>query len=645
MGCSLHFFIHLLVISLLALRGLVFAQNGIQEAEREALLALADELNNSFLHNNWTSLNCYNIVMTPYWYGVKCTNGRVAEVVLENMGLTGKIRPDTLFNLTELSVLSLKNNSISGNMMDFSQNQKLTQIDMSSNMFDGLISNSLPGLAFLESLQLQDNMLAGSIPAFNQSSLKEFNVSNNGLTGAIPNTKVLQSFNSSSFSGNPQLCGSPSYNPCSPSNNDTSSDNSPKPSGVSRFAPILLVIDVVGFIVVVFLFMIYCRKSKQLSNAMNMRSSRPVEGVRAEKAVQDIEVSQRSEGYVESEGGEGGGGERGKLTFMDGVERGFGLHDLLKASAEGLGKGNFGNCYKAMVDDGPAVVVKRLRELRPLSHSEFAKQLQALADLKHPNLLPLLAYYYSKEEKLLVHKLASNGNVYNRIHGGRGTRGRVPFRWTARLSVARAVARAMDYLHLNPPKSTTTTTTTTVFPPHGNLKSSNVLLDNDLVLVSDYSLASLISLPIAAQRMVSYKSPEFQNYKRLSKKSDVWSFGCLLLELLTGRVSAHSSPPGVNGVDLCGWVHRAVREEWTAEIFDVEIAVQRSATHSMLRLLQIAIRCCEKAPEKRPDMAEVAREIENIKVVVDSEDSEDLSQSITDDSMSMSATPSIMNGH
>ncbi|KAI7992099.1 putative inactive receptor kinase [Camellia lanceoleosa] len=151
-------------------------------------------------------------------------------------------------------------------------------------------------------------------------------------------------------------------------------------------------------------------------------------------------------------------------------------------------------------------------------------------------------------------------------------------------------------------------------------------------------------LPIAAQRMVSYKSPNSKTTKDFPK------IGRLVLRLPPPRATHRSrlrlpAPPGVNGVDLCGWVHRAVREEWTAEILDVEIAVQRSATHSMLRLLQIAIRCCEKAPEKRPDMAEVAREIENIKVVVDSEDSEDLSQSITDDSMSMSATPSIMNGH
>ena len=216
---------------------------------------------------------------------------------------------------------------------------------------------------------------------------------------------------------------------------------------------------------------------------------------------------------------------------------------------------------------------------------------------------------------------------------GKGKPTRIPFRWSSRLSVARGVARALEYLHLN--------TKSTNVVPHGNLKLSNVLLDeNDGVLVTDYGLTSLVAAPLAAQRMIAFKSPEYQSHKKVSRKSDVWSYGCLLLELVTGRVSADSAPPGTNAVDLCRWVHRAVREEWTAEIFDVEIAVQRSANHGMLKLLQIAMRCCASSPENRPEMSEVAREVENIVVTADSEDEEEFSsmdRSLTDESMS---TPS-----
>lgn len=200
--------------------------------------------------------------------------------------------------------------------------------------------------------------------------------------------------------------------------------------------------------------------------------------------------------------------------------------------------------------------------------------------------------------------------------------------------MATAVARALEYLHLNTKSSNTT--------PHGNLKLSNVLFDeNDTVFVTDYGLASIMATSVAVQRMIAYRSPEYRANKKVSKKSDVWSYGCLLLELLTGKVSSDSAPPGVStGVDICNWVHRAVREEWTGEIFDVEIAVQRSANHAMVRLLQIAIRCCERLPEKRPDMSEVVGEVEKIVAVNDSgSDSDpavsgDRSLSATDDSIS-----------
>ncbi|XP_059650109.1 probable inactive receptor kinase At5g58300 [Cornus florida] len=592
---------------------------GFNGAERDALLALKAGFNHPFLNNNWTTnpQMCY-MNKTPGWYGIKFLSNRVTGLLLENMGLTGTVKADALVNLTELSVLSFKNNSISGNLMDFSYNYKLTQIDLSRNEFEGPISASLLTLNLLESLQLQDNNLVGSIPNFNQSSLRQFNVSNNHLTGPIPDgTKVLQSFNSSSFSGNPGLCGPPSLTACgnSTSENDTSSSNG---GGKPVFSSGLIIINVFAFIVIVLLFTIYCKKSMKLKKKIE-KNRNAQEGVQMdEKKIEEGEE------------------EKGKLIFMGGEER-FELDDLLKASAEGLGKGNFGNCYKAMLVHGPVVVVKRLRDLRPLTSEEFTGQVQVIADQKHPNLLPLVAYCYSKEEKLLLHRFASKGNLYNRIHRGRGTRDRIPFRFRSRLSVAHSVARALEYLHLN------TKSQAIVF--HGNLKSTNVLFDeNEMVLVSDYGLTTLMALPLAAQRMVSYKSPEYQSHKKVSEKSDVWSYGCLLLELLTGRVSSHSSPQGRNGVDLGSWVHRAVREEWTAEIFDVEILQQRSANHGMLRLLQLAIKCCDKSPEKWPEMGEVVGEIENVKVTYSPEEEDDLSsdRSYTDDSMS--GPPSVIIG-
>lgn len=99
--------------------------------------------------------------------------------------------------------------------------------------------------------------------------------------------------------------------------------------------------------------------------------------------------------------------------------------------------------------------------------------------------------------------------------GGRGSRDRVPFRWNARLSVAQGVALALEHLHRSSRASHG-------IVPHGNLKSTNVLLDqNDAVLVTDYGLTSFIAAPIASQSMTAYKSPEYQAGKRISHRSDI----------------------------------------------------------------------------------------------------------------------------
>lgn len=201
--------------------------------------------------------------------------------------------------------------------------------------------------------------------------------------------------------------------------------------------------------------------------------------------------------------------------------------------------------------------------------------------------------------------------------------------------VAQSVARALDYLHLKTPS------TSNNIVPHGNLKASNILFDeNESVLVSDYGVTSLVASPIAAQRLISYKSPEYRATKRVSKESDIWSYGCLLLELLTEKVAAYTAPPGVNGIDICNWVNRAVREEWTAEIFDGEISVRRNANPGMLRLLQIAIRCCERSPDKRPKIKELIREVESIEIVEAEDNFDDVSldRSFTDDSFSTTAS-------
>lgn len=167
---------------------------------------------------------------------------------------------------------------------------------------------------------------------------------------------------------------------------------------------IIVGLDVVGLLVVVWLFILYYKKAKKLKK---------------ERKNRETEEEQEGDEEKEIEAGEGesvAGKAKGKLIFMRN-EASFELDDLLNASAEGLGKGNFGNSYKAMLDDEQTVVVKRFKDLKPLSSEEFGKHLQLIAAHNHPNLLPPLAYYCSRDEKLVVYNYAANGNLFDRLHG------------------------------------------------------------------------------------------------------------------------------------------------------------------------------------------------------------------------------------
>ncbi|XP_022726103.1 probable leucine-rich repeat receptor-like protein kinase At1g68400 [Durio zibethinus] len=602
--------------------------------------------------NRLTSWNSTADLCT--WSGVTCLQNRVSRLVLENLDLTGSFEP--LTSLTQLRVLSLKQNRLSGpvpnlsnltalKLLFLSHNEltgefpasvqslfRLYRLDLSFNNFTGEIPVTVNRLTHLLTLRLEENRFSGPLSSLNLPNLQDFNVSDNRLSGEIPES--FSRFPESAFGSNAALCGAPMEkcksiesdprkpgsdgalaSPLLPGRNPTVVASSPSslPStgnlnktpnsqrhSAAKISPSALIAIILGDVLVLALvsLLLYCYFWRNY--VAKMRDGKGSKVLEGEKIVYSSSPYPAQPGF-----------ERGRMVFFEGVKR-FELEDLLRASAEMLGKGGFGTAYKAVLDDGNVVAVKRLKDANVGGKREFEQQMEVLGRLRHPNLVSLKAYYFAREEKLLVYDYMPNGSLFWLLHGNRGP-GRIPLDWTTRLKIAAGAARGLAFIH---------NTCKTLKLTHGNIKSTNVLLDKlGNARVSDFGLSILASPTNNAPRSNGYRAPEVSSDGRKpTQKSDVYSYGVLLLEMLTGKcpsiVDNGGSGYGYGGaVDLPRWVQSVVREEWTAEVFDLELMRYKDIEEEMVGLLQIAMACTSASPDQRPKISHVVKMIEEIRGV------------------------------
>ena len=158
--------------------------------------------------------------------------------------------------------------------------------------------------------------------------------------------------------------------------------------------------------------------------------------------------------------------------------------------------------------------------------------------------------------------------------------------------------------------------------PHGHLKSSNILLNESFEpLLTDYGLIPVINQESAQELMVAYKSPEYVHHGRITKKTDVWGLGVLILEILTGKFPANflQKGKGSDEEDLAIWVKSVVGDQemmsTDVDVFDKDMGATRNSDgESMLQLLKIGLRCCEVDVEKRLDFKDAIERIEELKL-------------------------------
>ncbi|GAV63539.1 Pkinase domain-containing protein/LRR_1 domain-containing protein/LRRNT_2 domain-containing protein/LRR_4 domain-containing protein [Cephalotus follicularis] len=594
------------IVSLILVMGLVLLQvNADPVEDKQALLDFVTSMRHSrFLNWNVSSRVC------NHWTGVTCSEdgSRVIAVRLPGVGFYGPFPPNTISRLSGLQILSLRSNAINGYFpfdlfklknlsllylqynnfsgplpSDFSALKNLTIVNLSYNHFNGSIPSSMSNSTRLEALNLAHNELCCEIPDLNLPYLQQLNLSNNKLNGSVP--KSLRMFPRRVFAGN-NISFDGFAPQASPVIAPSGESNMKSRSGLRLGGNVFWIVVVGGCVIgiVAFLFLVFVCWFRRKTG----------DDLFAEK----LQKGEMSPEKVVSRSQDA----NNRLFFFEGCNYAFDLEDLLRASAEVLGKGTFGCAYKANLEDATTVVVKRLKEVTA-GKRDFEQQMQVVGSFRHENVVELKAYYYSKDEKLVVYEYYSQGSVSAMLHG-KGGEERTSLDWDTRMKIAVGAARGVARIHEENGGKLV----------HGNIKSSNIFLNSRKYgCVSDLGLTTIMSpLVPPISRAAGYRAPEVTDTRKTAQPADVYSFGVVLLELLTGKSPIHTIG-GDEVVHLVRWVHSVVREEWTAEVFDIELLRYPNIEEEMVEMLQIALSCVTRMPDQRPKMADVVKMIENVR--------------------------------
>ncbi|KAL3653270.1 hypothetical protein CASFOL_002951 [Castilleja foliolosa] len=544
--------------------------------------------------------------------------------------LTGFLLP-TLFNSTKLTNINLSFNNFSGPIPideTTAQNYNMISLDLSHNALTGRLPPELGKFHSILYLDFCNNLLDGDIPDNLPETMMEFNVSYNNLSGVVP--RSLQRFPFSSFHpGNnllvvPNEVGSPQAG-----NNVVQSRHSSRTRSAMRAA---LIVGIVGgaCVIAILILLIYCRVHQEgrTANATenggkevlsssdtqpeNIAVRGPKDDARPESTTK-TEVVPSPTSMTSSENPialsvSSPDKLAGDLHLFDSSLK-FTPEELSSAPAEAIGMSCHGTLYKAVLSSGCVLAVKLLQEGIAKGRKEFAREAKKLGNIRHPNLVSLQGFYWGpkEHEKLIISKYIDAPCLTLYLHGT-DQRTLPPLSLSDRLKIAHDVARCLTYLH------------TESAIPHGNLKSTNILIEipNINVLLTDYSLHRLLTSAGTAEQVLNagalgYLPPEFTSTTKPcpSLKSDVYAFGVVILELLTGKSSADIIPGNPEVVDLSEWVTLMAAENRAVECFDSQILGPEGFCEGLEGFLDIALKCILPADE-RPDMKMVFEELSSI---------------------------------
>uniref|UniRef100_A0A5B7B748 non-specific serine/threonine protein kinase n=1 Tax=Davidia involucrata TaxID=16924 RepID=A0A5B7B748_DAVIN len=573
--CFMFWRVGLLVLALMEGSSATLSPSGINY-EVVALMAIKYGLHDPYnVLENWD----INSVDPCSWRMVTCSpDGYVSALGLPSQSLSGTLSPG-IGNLSNLQSVLLQNNAISGPIpASIAKLEKLQTLDLSHNKFNGGIPSSLGDLNNLNYLRLNNNSLTGPIPESlsKVEGLTLVDLSFNNLSGSFPKISA-RTFK---IVGNPLICGQNTGNNCSvvfpeplsfpPDGVRAHSESGMKSHRVAiafgaSFSAAFLIIIIIGSLV----WWRY-RHNQQIFFDVNDQY--------------DPEVCL---------------GHLRRYTFKE-----------LRAATDHfnskniLGRGGFGIVYKGSLTDGTLVAVKRLKDYNAVGGEiQFQTEVEMISLAVHRNLLRLWGFCTTENERLLVYPYMPNGSVASRLRDH--VHGRPVLDWSRRKRIALGTARGLLYLHEQcDPRII-----------HRDVKAANILLDEDFeAVVGDFGLAKLLDhrdshVTTAVRGTVGHIAPEYLSTGQSSEKTDVFGFGILLLELITGQKALDFGRAANQKGVMLDWVKKLHQDGKLNLMVDKDLKGNFDRVE-LEEMVQVALLCTQFNPARRPKMSEILRMFE-----------------------------------
>ncbi|KAL7221643.1 hypothetical protein ACSBR1_023573 [Camellia fascicularis] len=469
----------------------------------------------------------------------------------------------------------------------------ITKLYLSFSKLQGPLPSSITELTHLKELNMSNNDFIDAIPAFPASSvLTSVDLSHNDLMGKIPESLTSLPYLKTLYFG----CN-PHFSEETPANLNSSklkTDEGVCSSQESTHTAQRIVIGTVAggslsFVTVAVAIFLVCFHKQKLT-AMGKW------GGKGHPMAKGLVFSIPSMDEIDV-----------KSIFI----QNFTLECIETATQKYktmIGEGGFGSVYRGTLTDGQEVAVKVRSATSTQGTREFNNELNLLSAIRHENLVPLLGYCCENDQQILVYPFMSNGSLQDRLYGEAAKRKTLD--WPTRLSIALGAARGLMYLHSFAGRCVI----------HRDVKSSNILLDHSMCAkVADFGFSKYApqegdsGASLEVRGTAGYLDPEYYSTQHLSAKSDVFSFGVVLLEIISGREPLNIHRPR-NEWSLVEWAKPFITNSKIDGIVDPSIKGGYHA-EALWRVVEVALACIEPFSAYRPCMVDIVRELEDALII------------------------------